>query len=70
MKPPTTPFWAWNDIGAGWRWYLCIIRRNDIGDEPPTMAYVEEEFDDYWYDDDWSKDDIRVINPPKPKDKS
>ena len=64
MKPPKTPFWAWTDIGSGLKWHLCVIRGS--ADEP-MIYYVQEDFEDYWNDDDWTEDEIKPIQPPKIK---
>ncbi len=62
MKPPRTPFWALADIGSGLKWHLCIIRGNV---EEPMIYYIGEDFEDYWYDDDWEREDIKLIKKPK-----
>lgn len=64
MKPPKGPFWAWQDIGQGLKWYLCIIEAGD--DERPMINYVTGDFKDFWYDDDWEDGDIVEIKPPEP----
>ena len=61
MKPPKTPFWAWNDIGGGMKWHLCVIRGS--ADEP-MIYYVGEDFEDYWNDDDWDEQEIKLIKTP------
>ncbi len=63
MKRPTTPFWAWNDIGSGLKWHLCIVRDGDDG--RPMIHYLEEDFEDFWYDDDWEEDEIVPITAPE-----
>jgi len=64
MKPPKTPFWAWNDIGEGAKWHLCIIVPSD--DETPMMKYLVDDFEDYWYDDDWDESQIKKLRTPEP----
>ena len=61
MKPPTGPFWAWTDIGTGLQWYLAIIRGTA---KDPMICYVQEDFEDYWYDDDWDEEEIKTIRRP------
>lgn len=31
------------------------------------IYYVQEDFEDYWYDDDWDQDDIQTITIPVEK---
>lgn len=63
MEQPKGPFWAWNDIGSGLKWHMCVIRGS--ADEP-MIFYVEEDFEDYWYDDDWKEGEIIAVAKPEP----
>jgi len=62
MKPPKGPFWAWNDIGEGPQWYICRIEEGDEG--KPMINYLTGDFEDFWYDDDWDKSEIKLIRSP------
>lgn len=66
MKPPKGPFWAWTDIGSGYKWYLCLVTAGE--DETPIIKYLTGDFEDYWYDDDWDEDDIILIETPERKE--
>lgn len=57
-------FWAWTDIGEGFDWYLCAIVPGENKDSP-MIKYLTEDFEDYWYDDDWGGEDIRLCQKPK-----
>ena len=61
MKPPKTPFWAWNDIGSTLKWHLCVIRGCA---EQPMIYYAEDDFEDYWNEDDFSPEEIKLIKVP------
>lgn len=64
MKPPKGPFWAWIDFdGSGEKWHLAFITHD--GDQP-IINYPMDEFEDYWYDDDWTEEEIKLIETPSP----
>lgn len=48
------------DIGDGKKWYTAIRRTFDSGE--PSIYYVEDDFEDYYYDDDeFDSCDVREI---------
>lgn len=48
------------DIGAGKKWYTAIRRTMDNG--KPSLYYVEDDFEDYYYEDDeLDPSDVREI---------
>ena len=48
------------DIGAGKKWYTAIRRTMDDG--KPSLYYVEDDFEDYYYEDDeLDSSDVREI---------
>jgi hypothetical protein len=57
------PFWAWNDIGSGLKWHLCVMTGSA---KKPMIKYLTEDFEDYWYDDDWDESEIVPVNAPEP----
>jgi len=65
-KPPKVVFWAWTDIGDGYDWYLCAIIRDD--DKKPMIKYLTEDFEDFWYDEDWTPEDIKLCAKPERND--
>jgi hypothetical protein len=68
IKPPTGPFWIWTDLdGNGEAWRLAHLTPGDTAGEW-EIHYPIDDFDDYFYPEEWSRRDIRVIRQPKPKD--
>lgn len=66
MKPPKGPFWAWTDIdGTGERWRLAFVTQGECLGDRAIIHYPMDDFEDYWYEDDWEPDMIRLIRPPK-----
>lgn len=62
MKPPTQPFWVHANISGEEKWHLCIIRGYE---KEPMIYYIQEDFEDYWYDDDWDEEDIHPVEEPE-----
>lgn len=63
MKTPKGPFWIFCDIdGNGDKWRIAFIRHDG---EYPMIVYPMDDFEDFWYDDDWTPEEIKLIRTPK-----
>lgn len=63
FKRPEGPFWLLTDIGEGMRWHLCLITAGSSN--TPMIKYLDGDFEDYWYDEDWCPEEIVEIETPK-----